>query len=63
MNQCGFHNTTDKSLDKEREREDFRAFKAFFVLSSLGVLYVNLVLEYVPEMVYQLAKHYSRANQ
>ncbi|KAF2308496.1 hypothetical protein GH714_009997 [Hevea brasiliensis] len=26
-------------------------------------LYLNLVLEYVPETVYRVAKHYSRANQ
>ncbi|KAK6267340.1 hypothetical protein QUC31_018177 [Theobroma cacao] len=35
----------------------------FFSTTDKDELYLNLVLEYVPETVYRVAKHYSRANQ
>ncbi|KAF9605850.1 hypothetical protein IFM89_019109 [Coptis chinensis] len=35
----------------------------FFSTTEKDELYLNLVLEYVPETVYRVAKHYSRANQ
>ncbi|KAF8408250.1 hypothetical protein HHK36_007398 [Tetracentron sinense] len=35
----------------------------FFSTTEKEELYLNLVLEYVPETVYRVAKHYSRANQ
>jgi serine/threonine protein kinase len=40
------------------------AFKhCFFSTTDKDELYLNLVLEYVPETVYRIAKHYSRMNQ
>ncbi|CAF2119664.1 unnamed protein product [Brassica napus] len=30
---------------------------------KMSCTYLNLVLEYVPETVYRVSKHYSRANQ
>lgn len=35
----------------------------FFSTTDKDELYLNLVLEFVPETVYRVAKHYSRANQ
>lgn len=35
----------------------------FFSTTEKDELYLNLVLEYVPETVYRVSKHYSRANQ
>lgn len=35
----------------------------FFSTTDKDELYLNLVLEYVPETVYRIAKHYSRMNQ
>lgn len=35
----------------------------FFSTTDKDELYLNLVLEYVPETVYRVAKHYSKANQ
>ena len=35
----------------------------FFSTTEKDELYLNLVLEYVPETVYRVAKHYSKANQ
>uniref|UniRef100_A0A0D6R471 non-specific serine/threonine protein kinase n=1 Tax=Araucaria cunninghamii TaxID=56994 RepID=A0A0D6R471_ARACU len=35
----------------------------FFSTTDKDELYLNLVLEYVPETVYRVAKHYSRMNQ
>eukprot|EP00250_Pteridium_aquilinum_P016407 c23090_g1_i1 orf=596-2020(+) len=35
----------------------------FYSNTEKDELYLNLVLEYVPETVYRVAKHYSRANQ
>ena len=35
----------------------------FFSTTEKDELYLNLVLEYVPETVYRVGKHYSRANQ
>jgi serine/threonine protein kinase len=35
----------------------------FFSTTDKDELYLNLVLEYVPETVYQIAKHYNRMNQ
>jgi len=40
------------------------AFKhCFFSTTDKDELYLNLVLEYVPETVYRIAKHYNRMNQ
>eukprot|EP01018_Ginkgo_biloba_P032464 Gb_28804 [translate_table: standard] len=35
----------------------------FFSTTDKDELYLNLVLEYVPETVYRIAKHYNRMNQ
>lgn len=35
----------------------------FFSTTEKDELYLNLVLEYVPETVYRVSKHYSRMNQ
>ncbi|KAJ7563801.1 hypothetical protein O6H91_03G126500 [Diphasiastrum complanatum] len=35
----------------------------FFSTTNKDELYLNLVLEYVPETVYRIAKHYNRMNQ
>ncbi|KOM38275.1 hypothetical protein LR48_Vigan03g165700 [Vigna angularis] len=35
----------------------------FFSTTDKDELYLNLVLEYVPETVYRVVKHYSKANQ
>ncbi len=35
----------------------------FFSTTDKDELYLNLVLEYIPETVYRIAKHYSRMNQ
>lgn len=35
----------------------------FFSTTEKDELYLNLVLEYVPETVYRVARHYSKANQ
>ncbi|KAK6153072.1 hypothetical protein DH2020_012713 [Rehmannia glutinosa] len=35
----------------------------FFSTTDKDELYLNLVLEYVPETVYRVARHYSKANQ
>ncbi|CAN6811124.1 unnamed protein product [Brassica oleracea] len=35
----------------------------FFSTTKKDELYLNLVLEYFPETVYRVSKHYSRANQ
>lgn len=35
----------------------------FFSTTDKDELYLNLVLEYVPETVYRVARHYSRMNQ
>ncbi|BBH00423.1 shaggy-like kinase 13 [Prunus dulcis] len=35
----------------------------FFSTTDKDELYLNLVLEYVPETVYRVSKHYSKANQ
>ncbi|MCO5604814.1 hypothetical protein L7F22_058987 [Adiantum nelumboides] len=35
----------------------------FYSNTEKDELYLNLVLEYVPETVYRISKHYSRANQ
>lgn len=35
----------------------------FFSTTEKDELYLNLVLEYVPETVYRVSKHYSKANQ
>lgn len=35
----------------------------FFSTTEKDELYLNLVLEYVPETVYRVAKHYNRMNQ
>lgn len=35
----------------------------FFSTTDKDELYLNLVLEFVPETIYRVAKHYSRANQ
>ncbi|KAJ7138965.1 hypothetical protein O6H91_18G034100 [Diphasiastrum complanatum] len=35
----------------------------FFSTTDKDELFLNLVLEYVPETVYRIAKHYSRMNQ
>ena len=35
----------------------------FYSTTEKDELYLNLVLEYVPETIYQVSKHYNRANQ
>lgn len=35
----------------------------FFSTTETDELYLNLVLEYVPETVYRVSKHYCKANQ
>ena len=35
----------------------------FFSTTDKDELYLNLVLEYVPETAYRVARHYSKANQ
>lgn len=35
----------------------------FFSTTDKDELYLNLVLEYVPETVYRVGRHYSKANQ
>lgn len=35
----------------------------FFSTTDKDELYLNLVLEYVPETVYRVARHHSRMNQ
>ena len=35
----------------------------FFSTTDKDELYLNLVLEYMPETVYRVSKHYSRMNQ
>lgn len=35
----------------------------FFSTTEKDELYLNLVLEYVPETAYRVARHYSKANQ
>lgn len=35
----------------------------FFSTTEKDELYLNLVLEYVPETVYRVIKHYTKANQ
>lgn len=35
----------------------------FFSTTDKDELYLNLVLEYVPETVYRVTRHYSKANQ
>ncbi|CAN0904260.1 Shaggy-related protein kinase epsilon [Linum grandiflorum] len=35
----------------------------FFSTTDKDELYLNLVLEYVPETIYRVSKHYSKANQ
>ncbi|XP_039042545.1 shaggy-related protein kinase epsilon-like isoform X2 [Hibiscus syriacus] len=37
--------------------------RCFFTSTEKDELYLNLVLEYVPETVYQVSKHYSNMNQ
>ncbi|KAK8565850.1 hypothetical protein V6N13_020927 [Hibiscus sabdariffa] len=37
--------------------------RCFFSSTEKDELYLNLVLEYVPETVYQVSKHYSKMNQ
>ncbi|KAE8733343.1 Shaggy-related protein kinase theta [Hibiscus syriacus] len=37
--------------------------RCFFTSTDKDELYLNLVLEYVPETVYQVSKHYSKMNQ
>lgn len=57
---------------KNRELQIMRLFDhpnvvqlkhCFYSTTEKGELYLNLVLEYVPETVYRVSKHYSRMNQ
>ncbi|KAJ7531818.1 hypothetical protein O6H91_14G060300 [Diphasiastrum complanatum] len=57
---------------KNRELQIMRLFDhpnivalkhCFFSTTDKDELYLNLVLEYVPETVYRIAKHYNRMNQ
>lgn len=57
---------------KNRELQTMRALDhpnvvslkhCFFSTTEKDELYLNLVLEYVPETVYRVIKHYSRLNQ
>lgn len=35
----------------------------YFVLLQKDEVYLNLVLEYIPETVYKVARHYSKSKQ
>lgn len=40
-----------------------QSFLVFAFLQQKDEVYLNLVLDYVPETVYRMARHYSRAKQ
>ncbi|CAM8895131.1 unnamed protein product [Rhodiola kirilowii] len=41
----------------------FKLRQSFFSATEKEELYLNLVLEYIPETVYRVSKNYNRANQ